>query len=306
LNQNSALWSTQEAQWPLADLVLRGQHWQTDLADSQQSPVLMLHGWLDNSESFKRLIPLLDPARTFSSIDMAGHGLSDHRSKAQGYPLTAYVCDLAALIKFQNRGAVDLIGHSLGGVVNLMYAAAFPESVRRLVLIDSLGPLTFPDETFADNLRKAIEKRLAGSGNSRGYASVQEAAKARMQGFSPIPLDAAEILVRRNLEEGQDGRLYWRTDPALRHPSFFRMTEGQALACLGAVKSPVLLITAEQGLIHTAKPIVARIDRLQQALSDSGQCRLTHVTVPGGHHCHLESSVDSIAQAIRNFLSSDY
>ncbi|MBW2734427.1 MAG: alpha/beta hydrolase, partial [Deltaproteobacteria bacterium] len=41
-------------------------------------PTLGLHGWLDNATTFDMLAPLL-PGLDLVSLDLAGHGISEHR-----------------------------------------------------------------------------------------------------------------------------------------------------------------------------------------------------------------------------------
>ncbi|WP_375194154.1 alpha/beta fold hydrolase, partial [Marinobacter sp.] len=71
--------------------------------------------------------------------------------------------DLAELVEAHllsgEVAQVDLVGHSLGGIVCALYAAAFPERVRKLVMIDSLGAMSRPVDQTIPQLRRAIQKR---------------------------------------------------------------------------------------------------------------------------------------------------
>ena len=68
---------------------------------SSQRIVLCLHGWLDNMASYYPLIAdgkwLVEQHIRLITVDFAGHGHSQHRSSAQGYPLLEYVYDLLLL-----------------------------------------------------------------------------------------------------------------------------------------------------------------------------------------------------------------
>lgn len=283
----------QEMRWPLRHLTLAGVHWPAETRPSGRPPVVMLHGWLDNCLSFRRLAPELAGATEVYALDMAGHGHSGHRGPGQSYLLAEYVADLAELLESAFEGPVDLVGHSLGGIVSMMFAAAFPEKVRRLVLIDSLGPLTKPSGEAVGQLRRGILKRLAGSGSSAGYRSEEEAATARAGGLSPLSPEAAAQLVGRNLRQTDEG-FQWRTDPRLRHPSLMMYNDDQALAFLAALEAPTLLIRAEGGLLGKRERWQQRLDAI---------ARLTEVTVPGSHHCHLDGDTRPVAEAVRKFLS---
>src|SRR5690606_17454861 len=71
--------------------------------------------------------------------DQRGHGLSEHVGRGGFYHFWDYVSDLDALVGSLER-PVDLVGHSMGGTVACLYASLRPEAVRRLVLVEGLGP----------------------------------------------------------------------------------------------------------------------------------------------------------------------
>ncbi|XP_043737710.1 serine hydrolase-like protein 2 isoform X6 [Cervus elaphus] len=104
----------------------------------QAAPVLCLHGWLNNANSFDRLIPLLPKDFHYVAMDFGGHGLSSHYS--QGFPyyhqnFVSEVRRVAAALKW-NR--FSLLGHSFGGTVGGMFSCIFPEMVDKLILLDAL------------------------------------------------------------------------------------------------------------------------------------------------------------------------
>nr|XP_020732628.1 serine hydrolase-like protein 2 isoform X1 [Odocoileus virginianus texanus] len=128
----------------------------------QAAPVLCLHGWLDNANSFDRLIPLLPKDFHYVAMDFGGHGLSSHYS--QGFPyyhqnFVSEVRRVAAALKW-NR--FSLLGHSFGGTVGGMFSCIFPEMVDKLILLEAL-PVVL-DTNEMDNLltykRRAIEHVL--------------------------------------------------------------------------------------------------------------------------------------------------
>jgi pimeloyl-ACP methyl ester carboxylesterase len=100
-------------------------------------PVVILHGWLEQAPCWDRVARLLK--RPVYAPDHRGHGLSDWAPGAGHYPFWDYVADVDALVDHIGE-TVDLVGHSMGGTMAALYAAAAPERVRRLVLIEGIGP----------------------------------------------------------------------------------------------------------------------------------------------------------------------
>lgn len=290
-----ATMTCRDINWSLKHIELAGLHWPADAA-SETWPVLMLHGWLDNALSFARLAPALAGKRDVYSLDMAGHGRSGHRPEGQGYQLMDYVADLAELIethfKDSPEGQVDLVGHSLGGIVSVLYAAAFPERVRRLVMIDSIGPISRKPDEVIGQMRKSIIKRMTGSGKAVVYPDIGAAAKAREGGMIPLSPEAARMLVARSMKPSGEG-FVWQTDPRLRHPSMMMMDEAQVTACLKKVVTPTRFLRATKGLLASRPELDSRLYAV---------ANLDVVAVPGGHHCHLDGDVEPVIDAVRGFL----
>ena len=291
--------SFRESEWKLRHITLAGLSWSPTRESRDKTPILMLHGWLDNSLTFVKLAPELIPLGPVYALDFAGHGHSGHRPQGQSYLLMDYVADLAELVEryFQETpdGRINLVGHSLGGIVGALYAAAFPERVRNLVMIDSLGALSRPAAETIPQLRKAIKKRIAGSGKQVVYPDIATAAKAREGGLSPLSPEAALTLIPRNMKPRGEGYV-WQTDPRLRHPSPLMMTEEQVLASLAAIDTRALFVRADQGLLSYRKDLDVRADAV---------ANLQIANVPGGHHCHLDGDTAPVVTAIRQFLENE-
>ena len=83
----------------------------------------------------------------------AGTASSDWAS-GSSYSLADHVYDLACLVKSAGFDKVTIVGHSMGGMVSMTYAGAFPEKVSRLVVLD--GVTNFPARTV-----KPVDVRIA-------------------------------------------------------------------------------------------------------------------------------------------------
>lgn len=97
--------------------------------------VVLVHGWMMSGSVFEALVPRLqsDDIR-LAVVDLRGAGSSS--KPESGYGLDQYASDLAAWIEALDADRVDLLGHSMGGAVAQLCAAAIPERIGRLFLMN--------------------------------------------------------------------------------------------------------------------------------------------------------------------------
>ncbi len=172
-----------------------------------------------------------------------------------------------------------------------MLAAAAPERVRKLVLLDGLGLVSAEPEQALERLRKSRKSVRNATGKLREFSDVSTAVAAR-QAVSQLSDMAARLLCERSLQTFRD-HFRWRTDPALNWHSPSLMSEQQVLALLAAIEAPTLCLTA-QPLVRWIDPEAA-----QRRLETVPDCR--NLWIQGHHHFHMESAFE-IAPLILNFL----
>ncbi len=259
--------------------------------EASAPPALLLHGWLDNAGSFAPLARLLRGRRLWVP-DLPGHGRSGHRPPGTWYHFVDYVSDVMALAQALGLDRFDLIGHSMGGAISTLVAAAYPERIRRLVLIEALGPLARPADACVADLRRAIDARLAVHDKQLKVHPDREAARrARMQA-NGLTEAAADALIERALMPAPGGYV-WRSDPRQTLPTPIRGTEAQYLEILEAINAPTLAIFADPATPYLTG---ADADRRLEALAAQDIVRL-----PGSHHLHLEDPAP-VAGALAAFL----
>lgn len=249
---------------------------------------LMLHGWLDNALSWQPALEGLDDL-DLVCIDFPGHGESPPRPHMAGYHFDDYVFDVLGALDTLGWQKAHLIGHSLGGAVATVTAAACPERVDTLNVIEGLGPLAAPSHRTAANWRHAIGRRRARSG--RIHPDRDAAIQARIRN-SDLPAAAAEILAERGLIEVEGG-WQWRHDLRLTWPSTQRYTEPQVLDLLASIEAPTLCILARP---RSRLLPGGLMDRRVAAVRD-----LTLFEFDGGHHIHMQAP-DAITRCIRDHI----
>ena len=221
---------------------LRLHYW--EWGDPKEETFVFVHGIRDQGRSWESFITAIVnrgfPLKHAVAIDLRGHGDSDWPNTSRGYQHEDFLADLAGLLKHLDKESLTIIGHSLGGSMCLLYAAVFPEKVKRLVLLESLGPFARAD----DDVPNIIAERLKG----RDYVeipypheSLESAAKSLQKTFPLIP-DEAALHMARHGTSLKGGRYRWKHDPILRYRTTTAMSEGQIKAFIRRLKCPILFV----------------------------------------------------------------
>ncbi|MET7878352.1 alpha/beta fold hydrolase [Micromonospora profundi] len=101
--------------------------------DEDKPPALLLHATGMTTGDWDVIASGLRVDRTVCAVDLRGHGASDWPGT---YTMDLFAHDVIGVIDRLDIGAVDLVGHSLGGLVACRVAAERPLLVRKLVLED--------------------------------------------------------------------------------------------------------------------------------------------------------------------------
>ena len=134
---------------PVRNLQYHVHCWGTP--SSTLPPLVLLHGWMDVGASYQFVVDALSEAfmqgRSIIAPDWRGYGLT----QAKGHDcfwFPDYLTDLDLLLDHYAPGQpVDLVGHSMGGNVAMIYSGVRPERIRRLINLEGFGmPATKPDQ----------------------------------------------------------------------------------------------------------------------------------------------------------------
>ena len=260
----------------------------TPEADDGRPRLLCLHGWLDDAASFVPLAARLGGVELVA-IDFPGHGLSDHVDA--GYTLFDLALAARRAVHALGWERCTVVGHSLGANVAAWLAAAAPDAIESLVLIEGLGPLTEEAGALPARLRRALSDRLDGARFApRTFGSLDAAIDHRLRN-ARMARGSAQLIMQRQCEPVADG-VRWRFDGALRHASAEYRTEAQVLAALGAIACPTLAVLAEDGYPLSRPGSETRLAAVPG---------LRTVRLPGHHHLHMDDPAP-VADAIAAFV----
>ncbi|XP_040493565.1 serine hydrolase-like protein 2 isoform X2 [Ursus maritimus] len=180
----------------------------------QATPVLCLHGWLDNANSFDRLIPLLPKDFHYVAMDFGGHGLSSHYSPGFAYYQENFVSEVRRVVAALKWKRFSLMGHSFGGIVGGTFTSIFPEMVDKLILLDTMPfglDHNTPHPQGVENLltyrRGAIEHMLQAEASQkpRQVASPEEMLQGFLKRNSHLSEENARLLLQRGTTEVATG-----------------------------------------------------------------------------------------------------
>jgi pimeloyl-ACP methyl ester carboxylesterase len=257
----------------------------------EQGPLLLcLHGWLDNAASFQPLMPYLSNYHVIA-IDWPGHGLSDHRGADAHYHFLDWVYDMISLFRSQQWQAIDILGHSMGGMVASAFSAAFPEHVKSLTLIDCIGVLTSDEATTTKQLRKGLLSRLTRDNKAKKYHTNLNSAVAARVLVSDLSTDNARLIVKRGIEQTKAGFI-WRADIRLRSISPYRFSLAQAEQLVADINTPVQLLFGSKGMEMVTKGL--------KCFGPLFKNLQVH-ELSGGHHVHMEQA-EQAAKLINDFI----
>lgn len=158
--------------------------------------VLCLHGGGQTAYMYEELGAALRTRYHVLAPDLPDHGDSDAAGDFGRHALAATVPPLCVHFGLSR---VAIVGASLGGIIAITHAAAHPEQVAAIALIDVGHKLE------AEGVRKIIDFMS----KHESFASLQEAA-AEIAAYLPHRKEVRPESLTRNLRQRPDGRWVWK------------------------------------------------------------------------------------------------
>ncbi len=157
-------------------------------------PLVLLHGWGDTGETYQFLVDCFAADRTCVAIDMRGFGRTQR--PVDGYWFPDYLADLDALLdQLAPEAPIDLVGHSMGGNIAMLYSGVRPQRIRRLVSLEGFGMArTTPDQAPAryaqwlDEVKQGVEFTV--------YESYEQLVRVLARRNPRTPRDRVEFIAR--------------------------------------------------------------------------------------------------------------
>ena len=268
----------------------------------ERPTVLMQHGWMDVAASFQFVVDALTSDRHVLAFDWRGFGLSD-ATPADTYWLPDYVGDLDAAFDALGLAAhpIDLVGHSMGGNVVMLYAGLRPERIRRLVNLEGFGmPTTKPSQSpkryvqWLDELKAPVELR--------DYDSVAAVAQRLRKNNPLLRSDRSLWLAQHWSRQNAAGRFEILGDPVHKRGTPMLYQRDEVLECWKLITAPVLWVEGDQtdvsrwwGTRYSKAEFHERLNAVTSRVE-------RHVLAPAGHMLHHDQP-DALARLLEGFFS---
>ncbi|GLY87069.1 alpha/beta fold hydrolase [Actinoallomurus iriomotensis] len=242
-------------------------------------PVLFLHGLAGYGGEWDATVAGMRDRHRVVTLDQRGHGASERRPLDGDMSRSAYVADVIEVITALRLEEVALVGQSLGGNTAMLVAAARPDLVRALVMVEAGAGGVDPREV--DRVGAWL------TGWPVPFASLDAAAE--FFGGGPAGAGWAAGLERRGggwwprFEAG----LMVRSLAGLVRPSFW--PEWRRVAC------PALVVLGQSGIISLDEQREMALARPDTVM----------VTVPrAGHDVHLDAP-EALRAVLAGFLDRE-
>ena len=280
------------------------RHWGPDTSDLPT--LVMLHGWMDVGASYQFTIDALKQERRIIAPDWRGFGLTTN-AQADHYFFADYLADLDGLLDHYAPGeTIDLVGHSMGGNIAMMYAGVRPQRIRRLVNLEGFGmPATRPEQApkrYAQWMDE-IKQLHQGEKALKTYDSQAGVAGRLMKTNPRLSEDKAQWLAGHWARPNAQGLWEILGDPAHKISSAQLYRLDEALVLYGQITAPVLAVQA-------SGDSMAQWWKGRYSMEEYHQ-RLTHVRThstavvqDAGHMLHHDQP-ERVAQLIEQFLEAD-
>jgi esterase len=256
-------------------------HYQ-DFGSANKPVMVCLHGGAANGHWFDYIAAGFTGDYHVLAPDQRGHGDSDW-TNPPAYSYQDYAADLDRLAARLDLRDFVLIGHSMGGMVAMVYAAAYPGRMAKLVVVDT--SINLPPE------RISAMREVGNRGGSSHATREELVARYRLRpGNSLAGPEVVRHIAKHSVRQFPDGSWRYKFDRSV----YAVREQMNGLPCWENIKVPALLVKGGQSQRITPEILAAVRARAPQ---------VEFVEVPGcDHHITLDNPAGFV-EAVRPFLA---
>lgn len=234
-------------------------------------PCLCLHGSRDRKDYFDGIMKIMSDKYHLIAIDFRGHGDTEKTDK--GYNFPQFVNDIVIFLQKKKIKQINLIGHSLGGVISLLLAYKYPYIVKKIVLIGSV--ISFS----AQFRRPKVNERIS-------QKDIEETNKNAFPYF----------FMREYKDIAQQVLDNWSQIPPHVHESLIRMGHFDLDSVVSSIRHKILLIYGDEDKISSKEARFEMLSKLKNSTIKSIN--------NAGHFVFMEKPIE-VSKLILNFFSNE-
>lgn len=219
------------------------------------TPLVLLHGFQSNAHTWDTFSQAMAASYHVLALDQRGHGDSFWAPNGD-YDPGASVGDIVGFLTTLQLPPVVLIGHSMGGRHAAMVAAAHPDKVRKVVIVDTAAE-------FPAAMRANLAQQPAPPPQLETFETFEEVVQQGLKQYPLTPEAELRHANYHNLYRAADGKWRWRWDlNLLEWRRSRRSAQADLYVALRQIQCPTLLIRGQHSPLLT--PEVAQ--KMIQAL----------------------------------------
>ncbi|MEL7419790.1 MAG: alpha/beta fold hydrolase [Cyanobacteria bacterium J06555_3] len=244
--------------------------------------VLCLHGILEQGAAWSEVaIRLAQKGYRVIAPDLRGHGRSDRVGKGGSYNLIDFLGDIDAIVEILAGKAFILVGHSLGSVLGAIFATIRPQTIKNIVLVETILPTANENDDPTVALANQLDS-MAAPPEHPVFPDVKTAA-SRLRQATPAISPSLAMLLAERITEPCKGGVRWRWEPLLRTRTGISLNgigRSRYLKLLRKIKVPITLVYGDKSNFNR----IEDLNKQQEAMPNA-----TKVVVSGGHNLPLEA-----------------
>ncbi len=287
---------------PIRNLSYHVQIWGTP--SPTKTPLVLVHGWMDVAASYQFVVDALSHDHYVIAPDWRGYGQTGSGG-VDNFWFPDYLADLDFLLDhYAPNQPVNLVGHSMGGNVVMLYGGVRPERIRRLINLEGFGmPATTPDqapERYAKWMDE-LKKLHMGEMDLRPYDAASGVARRLMKTNPRLSADKANWLSRHWAHENDQGQWTILGEPAhkLSNANLYRVEE--VLALYARLSMPVLAVEASDNSLDFWWKGKFTLDQYHERLKVVPQVEIARIE-DAGHMMHHDQP-EVLAALIERFIA---
>ncbi len=267
-------------------------------------PLVLVHGWMDVAASYQFVVDAFAQDHYIIAPDWRGYGQTEAPG-ADNFWFADYLADLDFLLDhFAPQGPVNLVGHSLGGNVAMVYAGVRPERIRRLINLEGFGlPASRPEQApqrYAQWM-DALKQLHSGALDLNAYDSLAGVARRLKKTNPRLGQDKADWLAQHWARQNAQGQWEIMGHPAHKIVSAHLYQLEEALALYRCLSMPVLAVEAANNSLETFWNGRYTLAEYHQRLQSIPQVEIA--TIPDAGHMLHHDQPALLAGLIERFIA---